>query len=128
MCMTNSMRLVEPRHVDTMRVWPYSSPPDSIPVVKRWKFIRYVGIGRRTYFNRSSDPEFADVWNLSHGDSAVVDHGYHVFTYKPRFRLEGTLVEVEVAGIIARGVGDGFGNEVGIETYLWMRFPRKGAR
>lgn len=123
-----------------------SNPPRSrrpVETVLRWKVIRYY---RADTFGSmyTSNAKKTGVWCVatyrSKGRLTTRTHikgasGWHVYTRRkdakdhidfcrsdPRYRL----VKVEVAHLLDKGIGDGgWNNEARVETYQWIRVPRR---
>lgn len=121
MCMTRCFKLFK--------------PPTKRPTrfVKRWKFISYLSASTRIS-DYTGMIEKAEVWNRAKNEgngSNPEDVGFHTYVKKPKrlatrplSRPPGTLIQVQVAGLVAKGEGDGYGNKLQVETYRWMRFPK----
>lgn len=109
--------------------------PKPTTIVKRWKFIEYAGPDEYVTLRGGGA---TDLWqqavNTEEGypDSHKngPDVGFHVYRRKPTHLLrktnrpDGELVQVEVSGLVAQGRGDGYGHNLQVETYDWMRVPK----
>lgn len=113
----------------------------------RWKIIQYPP--RRTdVFNHYLGLSRTEVWveatpKGTRTDAEILkgigkaerdpNSGWHVYlshrdaeealSYRAS-RLGKVVTRVEVAGLLAEGRGDGYGNPVRVETYHWIRVPR----
>jgi len=120
MCMTTITFRASPR--------PESKRPGRKRVF-RWKRITYspLLIGKRGTY-RGYEP--VGTWQRAHrsrySPSDPADVGFHTYKSRRDARAStyfGEVTRVEVSGLIASGLGDGSGNEIPVETWLWIRVP-----
>ena len=103
----------------------------------RWKIISYQYLYTPEHYGQPGGNRYTflglepvGTWQravMRHG-GAYEDEGFHTYRFRrdaENSSFEGELTKVEVAGLIARGIGDGSANNSArVETWLWIKVPR----